>query len=320
MLSVMSGCLAEDPAFVDTDRPTSHAGSDDGSSTGDMTDDTLDLPSGSTDAVGSGGGAADSANTDDTGSEDESEAETRASETTGLGSATATESSETTGVADTTDTTADTDTDTGSTSESTSSGDTTDAESTDTSSDSGDTGSNDSSSEATTDIADTSTDSSSEGDVICERSLCGELNAGAAIDDSVWTNYMLFGLRMTMPVTDLTLIGAEIYTGEAIGSTQLSIWSDDRGEPDRRIGRYRWTMSPQNSWQGGDFDGTLDITGDEIFWLVWDPVDRAQAPVARSGMPTEHHESIDGGNNWMKSPQRVPWRVRLYCQPNPCTP
>jgi hypothetical protein len=149
--------------------------------------------------------------------------------------------------------------------------------------------------------------------------LCYSENGGNTYNTNVSMGGPLVAIRFTSPA-NLPVAAVEIFTGEAMGTNSIAIWSHDAtgNQPLSNLGTGTWTMSSTNSWQGASLLGTVPIFAGVTYWVVWGPAGGAQASVDPPG-PTaivqQYRASFNGGLTWtgpFSFPDR-PWKFRFTC-------
>lgn len=154
---------------------------------------------------------------------------------------------------------------------------------------------------------------------------CYAENDGPGFNDAVSMGgpNLLLAIRFTVP-PGLTVVGAEVFTGERTGTNTLAIWSDDpmANAPSTSLTSGSWSMTATNSWQGTDLTPPLPLASGVVHWLVWGPQNGAQAAVdlaSPSAIVQSYRGSFNAGATWngpFSSADR-PWKFRLFCLPAP---
>ena len=113
----------------------------------------------------------------------------------------------------------------------------------------------------------------------------------------------------------------EIWTGEGTGANGLSLWSHDaaQNQPLTNLGGAQWSMARINGWQGASFAAPALILPNTTFWIVWAPVNGAQASVEVQTVPNapSYRGSFDGGQNWSGPFADHLWKYRILCGGQP---
>jgi hypothetical protein len=119
-----------------------------------------------------------------------------------------------------------------------------------------------------------------------------------------------------VPSTSFLCVAAEVFTGNGVGTNQLTLWSHDAATnmplaPLAPSGAF--TMLAARCWQGAVFPVPVQLQANTKYWLVWDVVNFTQNSVSGSGAvaDVEVRVSSNGGASWHAS---VLWpaKLRLY--------
>ena len=132
-------------------------------------------------------------------------------------------------------------------------------------------------------------------------------------DTSMGGPGLLLAMHYT-PGADASLGRVEVYTGEGSGTNAVSIWSSDPGTglPSAQVAVGTWSMDTVNGWQGADLDTCVPVTAGTDYWVVWAPVNGAQASWDTAGTRVTYHGSFDGGGSW-GSAYTDYVKYKLYC-------
>jgi hypothetical protein len=72
-------------------------------------------------------------------------------------------------------------------------------------------------------------------------------------------------------------------------------------------------MSWINGWQGAQLQQPVVMLQGTDFWLVWNPVNGAQASVMGTGAGAQPYRgSFDGGQTWNGPYQSLQWKLRIW--------
>jgi hypothetical protein len=132
---------------------------------------------------------------------------------------------------------------------------------------------------------------------------------------------LLLGIKARSPSTPLVATRAEIWTGEQAGVNTIGLWSHDaaNNQPRASLGSASWSMSRINGWQGATFAAPIVILPNTDFWLVWAPINGAQASIQINvypGGPT-YRGSFNGGQSWNGPFNDILWKLRIHCGGSP---
>ncbi len=149
---------------------------------------------------------------------------------------------------------------------------------------------------------------------------CLAINDSAAFDDdsSTGTN-VIIGIRLST-ATALSVVRAELVTGESEQTSALALWSHDGNTnmPLAELGIAPLPVGMGVQWYGADFPAPISV-GAGFFWLAWTlPSVSLQSSVevgsGSSTFPT-FRPSTDDGVSWGPALSLAAWKVRLYCDP-----
>jgi hypothetical protein len=157
-----------------------------------------------------------------------------------------------------------------------------------------------------------------QGSTLCEFS-----SDNAVFDDGVSMGgpNLLLAIKLTA-TANLAVTRLEVFTGEATGTNTLGLWNHDpvTNMPLANLGTGAWSMSRANGWQGATLP-PLAIASGQIFWLVWGPINGAQATVEMRGSPVApgaqfYRGSFDAGQTWTGGANGFLshlWKYRILC-------
>ncbi|MCO4748406.1 MAG: DUF4082 domain-containing protein [Proteobacteria bacterium] len=141
---------------------------------------------------------------------------------------------------------------------------------------------------------------------------CGGLNTDdASYDDGTsMGNNMLAFKQVASAAMDIQRV--EFFTGEQTGASRVAIWSDSAGDPGAELAGASMQIESAVGWQGASFDDAARIGTGESYWVVWTPVNRAQASVQLSGTQVDYRGSSDGGTTWGDT-YTDSWKFKAFC-------
>ncbi|TVQ89234.1 MAG: hypothetical protein EA397_15790 [Deltaproteobacteria bacterium] len=122
-----------------------------------------------------------------------------------------------------------------------------------------------------------------------------------------------YGMRHVASA-DMSIGRIEVFTGERSGTNAVSMYSHDAldNAPDVELGRGTWPMATENSWQGAELDECVPLEAGEVYWVVWEPINGAQATRAPGGDPVTYRGSHDDGLSW-SGPWSNTEKYKLFC-------
>jgi hypothetical protein len=149
---------------------------------------------------------------------------------------------------------------------------------------------------------------------------------GPVFDDAGLVGGPWLAFQFVMP-TSFTATGIEVFTGEAVGTNTVGLWTDDavNNEPGSALASGSWSVDPANVWQGAALTTPLPVTAGTTYWLVWDPLPNQQGPIdgTASGLGQVYKASLDDGLTWVGPFQSTyhHWKFRIFgdCVPSYCT-
>lgn len=126
---------------------------------------------------------------------------------------------------------------------------------------------------------------------------------------------LLLAMKTTAPATYVAT-RIEVFTGEQQGSNTIALWSHDavNNRPLAPLAAGTWSMSRTNTWQGANLATPFAVTQGQDLWVVWAPINGAQASVQGAGVTLTYRGSFDGGASW-NGPFNGPWKFRIWCGP-----
>lgn len=155
-----------------------------------------------------------------------------------------------------------------------------------------------------------------------QSSICHSLSNSTVFADgtSMGGPGLLVGIRQRA-ASQIVARRAEVWTGEQLGTNSIGIWSHDatNNRPLANLGTASWSMTRINTWQGATFATPITIPASADFWLVWAPINSAQASIQTTpfmGGPT-YRASTDGGQTWNGPFTDTLWKLRISCGGSP---
>lgn len=125
----------------------------------------------------------------------------------------------------------------------------------------------------------------------------------------------------TQAAVPLVVTRVEIWTGEALGTNSLWLYSNDavNNRPLANLGGASWSMSRVNGWQGVTFPAPVVLLPNTDFWVVWAPINGAQASIQINNYPggPTYRGSFDAGQNWNGPYSSTLWKYRIFCGGSP---
>jgi hypothetical protein len=124
---------------------------------------------------------------------------------------------------------------------------------------------------------------------------------------------LLLAIRLTAPITYVAT-RIEMFTGNGVGSNTVAIWSHDavNNQPLAVLGQGSWLMSRIRGWQGANLTQPVPVLQAQVIWLVWAPINGAQASVEGTGAGAQPQRgSFNGGQTWNGPFQSNQWKFRI---------
>jgi hypothetical protein len=134
------------------------------------------------------------------------------------------------------------------------------------------------------------------------------------INTSMGGPNLLVAIQITAPTTYVAT-RIEVFTGNGTGTNTVAIWSHDtnNNQPLAMLGQGSWQMSRVRSWQGANLTQPVVVSQAQVIWLVWAPVNGAQASVEGNGAGAQpYRSSFNGGQTWGGPYQGHQWKFRVY--------
>lgn len=159
-------------------------------------------------------------------------------------------------------------------------------------------------------------------DLTAQSSICHSLANNTVFDNATSMGGPNLWLAIkTQAATPLVVTRVEIWTGEATGTNSLWLYSNDAvgNKPLASLGGASWAMTRVNGWQGATFATPIVILPNTDFWVVWAPINGAQASIQVNiypGGPT-YRGSFDAGQNWNGPYSSTLWKFRIFCGGSP---
>lgn len=128
---------------------------------------------------------------------------------------------------------------------------------------------------------------------------------------------LLLAIKTQAPAT-LVATRVEVFTGEQPGTNTLALWSHDAANnaPLVSLGDGSWEMGRHDGWQGALLNTPVVLTQGQDFWIVWAPVNGAQASSEGLGTAATgaqpYRSSFNGGATWSGPFSSVLWKFRLW--------
>lgn len=122
------------------------------------------------------------------------------------------------------------------------------------------------------------------------------------------------GIRTQIPAATVATL-AEVWTGEASGTNSIALWSHDpvNNRPLALLGTGSWSMGRTNGWQGAYLSPPVPLTANQDVWIVWAPINNAQASVESTGAGAQpYRPSFDNGQTWGGPYQGLQWKFRIW--------
>ncbi|MBK8096294.1 MAG: hypothetical protein IPK26_04260 [Planctomycetes bacterium] len=149
-----------------------------------------------------------------------------------------------------------------------------------------------------------------------QATICHALNDNLNFDNnsSMGGPNLLLAIQTTAPVA-LTATRIEVFTGEQTGSNSIALWTHDPvgNRPLLSLGSGSWSMSRINGWQGANLATPISIAAGQTFWVVWSPINGAQASHQGGTGGPVYRGSFDGGASWNGPFQSIQWKFRIWC-------
>lgn len=156
-----------------------------------------------------------------------------------------------------------------------------------------------------------------------QSTICHSLSNNTTFDTltSMGGPNLWLAIKTQAPATTVVVATrAEIWTGEALGTNSLSLWSHDavNNRPATQLGGGSWSMSRVNGWQGVTF-APIVILPSTDFWIVWAPINGAQASIEINNFPggPTYRGSFDNGQSWNGPYSSTLWKYRIFCGGSP---
>jgi hypothetical protein len=157
---------------------------------------------------------------------------------------------------------------------------------------------------------------------VAQSTICNSVSNNTVFDTltSMGGPNLLVALK-AKAATVLVATRAEVWTGEAAGTNSIALWSHDPigDKPAQALSTASWSMTRINGWQGANFASPVVLPANADFWLVWAPVNGAQASIQINNYPggTVQRGSFDGGQSWNGPYTSTLWKYRVFCGGTP---
>ena len=125
---------------------------------------------------------------------------------------------------------------------------------------------------------------------------------------------LLVAIQASAPTTYLAT-RIEMFTGNGAGANSVAIWSHDPSTtaPLVQLAQGSWQMSRIPSWQGANLQQPVLLNQGQTFWVVWGPINGAQASVEGTSGGQVYRGSFNGGQTWNGPFQNTnQWKFRIY--------
>ncbi len=155
-----------------------------------------------------------------------------------------------------------------------------------------------------------------------QSSICHSVSDNTVYDNgtSMGGPNLWLAIRAQAPIA-LSATRVEIWTGERTGTNSIGLWTHDavNNRPATNLGTAAWSMSAINAWQGATLSSPVTIPANTTFWVVWAPINSAQASIqTNTGGAMTYRGSFDGGQTWSGPFTSGPiWKFRIYCGGTP---